>query len=133
MTQPWSLDLSSLTLPPDFLKDFPLLVAFKNDNNAPISREELEKEYCRLTNQPYPITEMVFARSWMLFRVCPCIINLYFPSILVVGIVSLTPTPLSHSCPLSHRGLPPVTFDGRRARKRRTYTHSYSLWSANSR
>ncbi len=30
-----------------------------------------------MTNQPYPIPEMVFARSWMLFRVsrvldCPC-------------------------------------------------------------
>ena len=35
----------------------------------PISLEELEREYCALMKQPYPITEMVFARSWMLFRV----------------------------------------------------------------
>jgi hypothetical protein len=35
----------------------------------PIALEELEREYCRHTNQPYPIPEMIFARSWMLFRV----------------------------------------------------------------
>ncbi|KAF7351091.1 APH domain-containing protein [Mycena sanguinolenta] len=34
----------------------------------PIALEDLEREYCRLTKQPYPILEMVFARSWMLFR-----------------------------------------------------------------
>lgn len=43
---------------------------FKFDGgDAPIALESLEQEYCRLTYQPYPITEMVFARSWMLFRV----------------------------------------------------------------
>lgn len=45
------------------------MVGFKNVQAVPISLEELEREYCRLTTQPYPITEMVFARSWMLFRV----------------------------------------------------------------
>jgi hypothetical protein len=35
----------------------------------PVSLPELEQEYCRLMKQPYPIHEMVFARSWMLFRV----------------------------------------------------------------
>ncbi|KAF8178677.1 kinase-like domain-containing protein [Mycena galopus ATCC 62051] len=34
----------------------------------PIALEELEREYCRLTNQPYPIKEMVFVHSWMFFR-----------------------------------------------------------------
>lgn len=43
---------------------------FKNSPDVPISLAEMEKEYCRLTQQPYPIKEMVFARSWMLFRVC---------------------------------------------------------------
>jgi hypothetical protein len=37
--------------------------------DVPIALEDLEQEYCRLTNQPYPIREMVFVRSWMLFRV----------------------------------------------------------------
>jgi len=35
---------------------------------VPIPLEVLEREYCRLTNQEYPIQEMSFARSWMLFR-----------------------------------------------------------------
>lgn len=47
----------------------PLMIGFKNTGGAPASLEELEREYCRLTRQPYPIFEMVFARSWMLFRV----------------------------------------------------------------
>lgn len=42
--------------------------------DVPIPLEDLEKEYCSLTNQPYPIPEMIFVRSWMLFRVCLCII-----------------------------------------------------------
>ncbi|KAL5532039.1 hypothetical protein ACEPAF_5603 [Sanghuangporus sanghuang] len=36
--------------------------------DQPITLDEFEREYCRLMKQPYPITEMVFARSWMLFR-----------------------------------------------------------------
>ena len=45
---------------------------FKNTTkDVPITLEELEREYCRLTNQPYPIIEMLFVRSWMLFRVRP--------------------------------------------------------------
>ena len=38
-------------------------------SSPPIALADLEKEYCRLMKQPYPITEMVFVRSWMLFRV----------------------------------------------------------------
>ncbi|CDO68835.1 hypothetical protein BN946_scf184805.g44 [Trametes cinnabarina] len=34
----------------------------------PISLDELEREYCLVTRQTYPMPEMVFARSWMLFR-----------------------------------------------------------------
>ena len=46
------------------------MTGFKNTTvDVPIPLEDLEKEYCRLTSQPYPIPEMVFVRSWMLFRV----------------------------------------------------------------
>jgi len=42
---------------------------YKNTTvDVPIQLEDLEREYCRLTSQPYPIPEMVFVRSWMLFR-----------------------------------------------------------------
>ncbi|KAJ7198594.1 kinase-like domain-containing protein [Mycena pura] len=34
----------------------------------PVSLEDLEREYCRLTHQPYPIKESLFVRSWMIFR-----------------------------------------------------------------
>ncbi|RDX49304.1 APH-domain-containing protein [Lentinus brumalis] len=62
-TQPWCIS------PDSFPPNGSLSAAFKNnDAEAPISLEELEREYCRVTNQPYPIPEMVFARSWMLFR-----------------------------------------------------------------
>lgn len=42
---------------------------FKNSEDLPVPLEELEMEYCRLMDFSYPIKEMVFARSWMLFRV----------------------------------------------------------------
>lgn len=46
------------------------MVGFKNSKDKGITPLEiLEREYCRLMSQPYPITEMVFVRSWMLFRV----------------------------------------------------------------
>lgn len=35
----------------------------------PIDLADLEREYCKLVGQLYPIKEMVFVRSWMLFRV----------------------------------------------------------------
>ena len=46
-----------------------VLIAFQNSPEQPADVEELLREYCRLTKQPYPIPELVFARSWMLFRV----------------------------------------------------------------
>jgi len=46
-----------------------LLAGYKNHpGTEPISLEELEREYCRIVRQPYPITEMGFARSWNLIR-----------------------------------------------------------------
>jgi len=65
MTMPWSIDLSDY----GEVMQFSLMRGFKNTTkDVPISLEDLEREYCRLTNQPYPIKEMVFVRSWMLFR-----------------------------------------------------------------
>ena len=61
LTQPWLIDPADFTSP---------MAGFKNSpETEPISLSELEREYCRVTQQPYPITEMGFARSWMLFRV----------------------------------------------------------------
>ena len=66
-TQPWAIPADSF---PDGVN---VMAAFKNNvKDAPIAREELEQEYCRVTHQPYPIPEMVFAQSWMLFRVSIC-------------------------------------------------------------
>jgi aminoglycoside phosphotransferase (APT) family kinase protein len=62
LTQPWVLDPVDVS---------GIMVGFKNSPEMePISLAELEREYCRVTQQPYPIIEMGFARSWMLFRVC---------------------------------------------------------------
>jgi len=60
LTQPWVID------PNDFSGS---MVGFKNSpSTEPISLAELEREYCRATRQPYPITQMTFAHSWMLLR-----------------------------------------------------------------
>ena len=67
LTQPWCVDPA--IFPPNAPR-FSLMVGFKNQTkDVPIPLETLEREYCNLTKQPYPIPEMVFARSWMLFRV----------------------------------------------------------------
>jgi len=65
-TQPWAIDPALISKPnPAFAQ----IVAFKKrPQDAPIPLEELEREYTRLTKQPYPIPDIVFARSWMLFR-----------------------------------------------------------------
>lgn len=68
LTQPWSID--SRHVPADLVDErLTFITSFKNEaEDAPIALEELEREYCRLTNQACPIKEMGFARSWMLFR-----------------------------------------------------------------
>ena len=61
LTQPWVLE------PNDAGR---IMVGYKNSpGTEPMSLAELEREYCRVTQQPYPIIKMSFARSWMLFRV----------------------------------------------------------------
>ncbi|PSR72735.1 hypothetical protein PHLCEN_2v11430 [Hermanssonia centrifuga] len=64
LTQPWLID-PEMTVNADGI---PALLGFKNTDFEPANVDELEREYCRLTNQPYPIAELLFARSWMLFR-----------------------------------------------------------------
>ncbi|KAF9228509.1 kinase-like protein [Gyrodon lividus] len=68
LTQPWTIDAKNIPDDP-LLKNYDLLKAFKNTTkDVPIPLEDLEREYCRLTNQTYPIKDMTFVRSWMLFR-----------------------------------------------------------------
>ncbi|KAJ6589909.1 kinase-like domain-containing protein [Mycena vulgaris] len=65
LTQPWSVRTADIQLDPAQ----PFMRGFKGTpEEAPVPLEDLERAYCRLTNQPYPITEMLFVRSWMLFR-----------------------------------------------------------------
>ena len=66
LTQPW-------TVTPLLAKAHGegVIPGFKDASWIPAPLEVIEKEYCRLTDWPYPIQEMVFARSWMLFRVRP--------------------------------------------------------------
>lgn len=61
-----------------------MVKGFKNTTvDVPIALEDLEREYCRLTAQDYPMPEMVFTRSWMLFRVCA--LSLSLRNILLLG------------------------------------------------
>ncbi|KAF7782732.1 hypothetical protein Agabi119p4_2108 [Agaricus bisporus var. burnettii] len=64
-TMPWSIDPKDLpsSATPSTMR------AFKNTTEGiPIPIDDLEREYSRLLKQPYPIPELVFARSWNLFR-----------------------------------------------------------------
>jgi len=60
LTQPWVID-------PGDVRN--ALIGYKNNTDTePIALAELERAYCQVVQQSYPITEMSFARSWMLFR-----------------------------------------------------------------
>lgn len=75
-------DLANLTLS-FFLSDdmvpttehtFPLApFRGKPREEVPAAYDELEREYCRIMQIPYPIREMTFASSWMIFRVRPVV------------------------------------------------------------
>ena len=63
LTQPWSVDERTVA--------GTNLVGFKNPTNPQdlaISREDMERAYCEILNYSYPIKELTFVRSWMLFR-----------------------------------------------------------------
>ncbi|KAI0050802.1 protein kinase subdomain-containing protein PKL/CAK/ACAD [Auriscalpium vulgare] len=68
LTQNWVIDRDDLKLPVE-QKDSGIFRGYKNHpEDAPARLEDLEREYCRVMKLSYPIREMVFARSWMLFR-----------------------------------------------------------------
>ncbi|KAK7036460.1 hypothetical protein VNI00_011657 [Paramarasmius palmivorus] len=67
LTQPWTIDsrhVKPYNLPTDSVR------AFKNNTSkeVPIKLEEMEKLYCQLMNYEFPIKELVFVRSWNMFR-----------------------------------------------------------------
>lgn len=61
LTQPFSIHV-------DHVPPGSTIKPFKGAKDVPIALDVLEKEYCRLLQQPYPIQELVFVRSWMLLR-----------------------------------------------------------------
>jgi len=63
MTLQWSVKANDMPEVTSFIR------GFKNtSHDMPITLEELEQEYCRLTCRPYPIDDMTFVRSWTVFR-----------------------------------------------------------------
>nr|GAT56193.1 predicted protein [Mycena chlorophos] len=66
MTIPWSVQSPDKSVDPEqaFMRGFKGLPP----SELPISFDDLEREYCRLTKQPCPIPGMLFVRSWMIFR-----------------------------------------------------------------
>ncbi|KAA1470403.1 protein kinase subdomain-containing protein PKL/CAK/ACAD [Dentipellis sp. KUC8613] len=70
LTMPWSIDSAQVKASlGDIQPQTALLLSFKNSPDiAPIALEDLEREYCRLMHISYPINEMKFVRSWMVFR-----------------------------------------------------------------
>ena len=69
LTQPWVFDPNVMNSDITSSAAGGLIKGFKNVGNAPITKEEMEEEYCRATGWPYPITEIAFVRSWMVMRV----------------------------------------------------------------
>ena len=70
LTQPWSIDKKDI--PHLSLRGFRNAIA-----DVPIPLEVLEREYCHLTKQAYPIPEMVYVRSWMFFRVKAKLVSVF--------------------------------------------------------
>jgi len=66
MTMPWSMDWHEVGAPADQTM---ISHGYRNGKgSAPVALEDVEREYCRLMHQAYPIRDMAFVRSWMLFR-----------------------------------------------------------------
>ena len=111
LTQPWSIR-------PENMPQGTSIRAFKGAKDVPISLETLEKEYCRLLNQPYPIKELVFVRSWMLFRVRPSMCCLLWLINLFRSLRSL------------HKALLPDMHAAKLARKTHIYMRKHFLFGA---
>lgn len=69
LTQPWVFDPKVMSSDVTSSAAGSVIKGFKNVENVPIAKEEMEGEYCRTTGWSYPITEIVFVRSWMAMRV----------------------------------------------------------------
>ena len=69
LTQPWVFDPNMMNSDVTSSAAGGPIKGFKNVDNVPITKEEMEAEYCRATGWPYPITEIAFVRSWMVMRV----------------------------------------------------------------
>ncbi|KAG8750946.1 hypothetical protein FRC14_008267, partial [Serendipita sp. 396] len=61
-------DLANMTIPFWVQEATPLIRGLKNSPDSPIQLEDIRKEYCRLTKQPYPLQGATFTSSWMIFR-----------------------------------------------------------------
>ncbi|KAG7091168.1 hypothetical protein E1B28_010220 [Marasmius oreades] len=66
LTQPWSIDIKHL----ENYVDYQRRAAFKNNSSrdVPITLEEMERPYCQLMGFAYPIKELIFVKSWNMFR-----------------------------------------------------------------
>jgi hypothetical protein len=63
LTQPWTIDVK-------YIPEGATMKGFKNSKGiVPADVKVLEQEYCRLMGQSYPIKELSYVRSWMMFRV----------------------------------------------------------------
>ncbi|KAG8860095.1 hypothetical protein FRB96_004118 [Tulasnella sp. 330] len=67
-------DLANLTqpfnIPYKIESDYPLLVGFKGapEGQQVVTLDELHREYCKMTGFKYPLVEMPYVSSWMVFR-----------------------------------------------------------------
>ncbi|KAH7875474.1 kinase-like protein [Lentinula edodes] len=74
LTQPWSIKPEYLPTDGVFrqnvraFKGLPTNIGTSEENCAPVQIDLLEKEYCRCMNLEYPLKDIVFVKSWMLFR-----------------------------------------------------------------
>ena len=80
LTQPWVFDPNFMSSDITSSAAGSLIKGFKNVENVPISKEDMEKEYCKVTGWPYPITEITFVRSWMVMRVSVQSCSTFFES-----------------------------------------------------
>ena len=76
LTQPWVFDPKVMNSDVTSSTAGAVVKGFKNVESVPITKEEMEEEYCKATGWPYPITEIVFVRSWMVMRVSEQLSNL---------------------------------------------------------
>ncbi|KAK7472437.1 hypothetical protein VKT23_000552 [Stygiomarasmius scandens] len=71
LTQPWAIDPTNRTLTDPTLNYRGNVQAFKNQPvgpEVPITIDVLESEYCKRMGYDYPIKDIVFVRSWNMFR-----------------------------------------------------------------